>query len=119
MEGKARVLGLLLSYVVLLKTLFPEIVTDGAIDFDAFRRTFGEHIDERPERYSFTWHGKSGAARIAQTPSSATLRPCREASLDWEKTRNIFIEGDNLEVLKLANVQALSDKNVAKLVSDH
>jgi len=84
-----------------LKQIFPEVFTEGMIDFDVLRETLGEYIDDRPERYSFTWNGKSRARRIAQTPSTGTLRPCPEESVNWEKTQNLFIEGDNLEVLKL------------------
>ena len=84
-----------------LKELFPEFVGDETIDFDAFKETFGEYIDDREERYSFTWHGKSRARRMAQMPSSGTLLPCPEESANWDDTQNIFIEGDNLEVLKL------------------
>lgn len=84
-----------------LKELFPEIVTEGKIDFDALRETLGDAVDDRPERYSFTWHGKSRARQIAQTPSTGTLLPCPEQSVDWDTTQNLFIEGDNLEVLKL------------------
>lgn len=84
-----------------LKELFPEAFTEGKIDFDALKETLGEYIDERQERYSFTWNGKSQARRIAQTPSTGTLRPCPEESVNWDTTENLFIEGDNLEVLKL------------------
>ena len=84
-----------------LKRLFPEIVTEGKVDFDALREVLGDYTDEREERYSFTWNGKSKARMIAQTPSTGTLRPCKEESVDWDTTQNIFIEGDNLEVLKL------------------
>ncbi len=84
-----------------LREIFPEIFADGRIDFDALKQALGESVDEREERYSFTWNGKSRAKQIAQTPSSGTLRPCPEESVNWETTKNIFIEGDNLEVLKL------------------
>lgn len=84
-----------------LKRLFPECVTEGKVDFDVLRELLGGEIDDRPERYNFTWNGKSLARRIAQTPSTGTLRPCPEESVNWETTQNIFIEGDNLEVLKL------------------
>ena len=84
-----------------LKRFFPELVTEGKVDIDAFRALFSDEIDERPERYSFSWHGKSRARRIAQTPSTGTLLPCPEESENWDTTQNIFIEGDNLEVLKL------------------
>ena len=84
-----------------LKELFPGVFTEGKVDFDALRETLGDYVDDRPERYSFTWNGKSRARRIAQTPSTGTLRPCPEESVNWDTTRNLFIEGDNLEVLKL------------------
>ena len=84
-----------------LKALFPEIVTEGKIDFETLREVLGDYTDEREERYSFTWNGKSRARRLAQTPSTGTLRPCPEESVNWDTTQNLFIEGENLEVLKL------------------
>ena len=84
-----------------LKGLFPDVFTEGKIDFDILRETLGDCTDDRPERYSFNWNGKSRARRIAQTPSTGTLRPCPEESVNWNTTQNLFIEGDNLEVLKL------------------
>ena len=92
--------------IEMLKRIFPDVFTEGsdggdAIDFDALKAVLGEYVDPGEERYSFTWHGKSAARRIAQTPSTGTLRPCRDESVDWDTTQNLFIEGDNLEVLKL------------------
>ncbi|HUT03673.1 MAG TPA: site-specific DNA-methyltransferase [bacterium] len=84
-----------------LRELFPEVFTEGRIDFETLRETLGDHIDGRDERYSFTWSGKARARRLAQTPSTGTLRPCPEESVNWDTTQNLFIEGDNLEVLKL------------------
>ena len=84
-----------------LRELFPEVFVDGSIDFDALKQTLGSYVDDREERYSFTWHGKRRARRIAQMPSAGTLLPCKEESVNWDTTQNIFIEGDNLEVLKL------------------
>ncbi len=86
-----------------MKALFPEIATegDGSIDFEKLRLILGDEIDEGDERYAFTWPGKTDAVRQAQTVSTATLRPRREKSVDWDATENIYIEGDNLEVLKL------------------
>lgn len=88
-----------------LQALFPEIITEGdgekKIDFDALKEVLGEYIEDKEERYSFNWYGKSKARRLAQTPSTGTLRPCKEESIDWDTTQNLFIEGDNLEVLKL------------------
>jgi adenine-specific DNA-methyltransferase len=84
-----------------LKEIFPECFTEGRVDFDKLRETLGEEIDSRPERYSFTWAGKRDAIRLLQTPSRATLIPCPKESVNFEETGNLFIEGDNLEVLKL------------------
>jgi len=84
-----------------LREIFPEVFADGSIDFDALKETLGEYVDDREERYSFTWHGKARARQIAQMPSTGTLRPCPEESINWDTTKNIFIEGDNLEVLKI------------------
>lgn len=84
-----------------LKQLFPDVFSEGKIDFEVLRAVLGEAVDESEERYNFTWNGKAKARQIAQTPSTGTLRPCKEESVNWDTTENLFIEGDNLEVLKL------------------
>ena len=84
-----------------LKQLFPEIVTENNIDFDKLKAVLGEYVEKDEESYRFTWHGKRDAFRKSQTPSTGTLRPCVEESKDWDTTQNLYIEGDNLEVLKL------------------
>lgn len=84
-----------------MRELFPEVFTEGRVDFDALRETLGEHVENGRERYSLTWNGKTQARRVALTPSTGTLRPCPKESLNWGATKNLFIEGDNLEVLKL------------------
>ena len=84
-----------------LKLLFPLIVTEGKIDFDVLKEILGEELEDEEEYYRFTWAGKIRARREAHKPSTGTLRPAREESLDWETTQNLYIEGDNLEVLKL------------------
>ncbi|MEL7672014.1 site-specific DNA-methyltransferase [Methanobacterium sp.] len=84
-----------------LKELFPEIITEDKIDFDKLKEVLGEYAEEDRERYNFTWKGKLAALRIAQTPSTGTLRPCKEESKNWGTTQNLYLEGDNLEVLKL------------------
>ncbi len=84
-----------------LKRLFPEAVSEGRIDFDKLRELLGDEVDDRPERYSFTWAGKRDAIRLLSVPSRATLVPDRDESVDFDATENLFIEGDNLEVLKL------------------
>ncbi len=99
MDGKT--MDIVAENVGKLKELFPEAFTEGKVDFEALKEVLGTIVDDRDERFSFTWNGKSKARMIAQTPSTGTLRPCKEESVDWDATQNIFIEGDNLEVLKL------------------
>ncbi|MDO8532948.1 MAG: site-specific DNA-methyltransferase [Dehalococcoidia bacterium] len=84
-----------------LRDAFPEAVSEGKVDFDKLRAVLGEAVDERPERYSFTWAGKRDAIQMLQTPSRATLVPAPNESVNFQETGNIFIEGENLEVLKL------------------
>lgn len=84
-----------------LKQLLPEIATEGGIDFDKLRLVLGDEVDEGTERYAFTWPGKADAIRQSQAPSTATLRPAPDESVNWDETENLYIEGDNLEVLKL------------------
>lgn len=83
-----------------LKEMFPNAVTEGKVDFDVLKNILGEEIDDSKEKYQFTWKGKAAAIKLAQAPSTATLRPCKEESKDWDTTENLYIEGDNLEVLK-------------------
>ena len=87
--------------VAQLKALFPDAFIEGKIDFDVLRELLGDTIDDGEEKYGLNWHGKRSARRLALTPSTGTLRPCPEESVDWETTQNLMIEGDNLEVLKL------------------
>jgi adenine-specific DNA-methyltransferase len=84
-----------------LKTLFPEAFTEGKVNFEVLKQLLGGAVDEREEKYGLNWHGKRRARQLALTPSTGTLRPCPEDSVDWATTRNLMIEGDNLEVLKL------------------
>ncbi len=91
--------------------LFPECLTERinsngrveqAIDFDKLRQLLAHDVVEGPEqRYQFTWPDKRAAIRLANTPTSKTLRPCRAESVDFDTTQNLYIEGDNLDVLKL------------------
>ena len=84
-----------------MKQMFPEIITEDGIDFETLRELLGDYVDDKEERYEFKWHGKSRARWIAQSPSMGTLRPSTEESVNWDNTQNLFIEGDNLEALKL------------------
>ncbi|MBF0203727.1 MAG: site-specific DNA-methyltransferase [Desulfamplus sp.] len=96
-----------------LKQLFPTVFTETkndkgelveSVDFEKLKAEMGLFTDlfeSRRERYGMDWSGKKEALRLIQTPSSATLKPCREESVNFDTTENLFIEGDNLEVLKL------------------
>jgi len=94
-------LDILSENITKLKQLFPEVFTEGKIDFNKLQQVLGNYIETDNERYNFTWHGKAKALRLSQTPSAGTLRPCKEESKNWDTTQNLYIEGDNLEVLKL------------------
>lgn len=84
-----------------LKKLFPEVVTEDKIDFKKLELILGEDIDDSNEKYSFIWPGKTQAIKESQKQSSGTLRPVPDESRNWDTTQNLYIEGDNLEVLKL------------------
>lgn len=99
LNGKS--LDILNKNIKNLCQLFPEVECDGKIDFDMLRQILGEYVDDDKERYNFKWNGKGRALRFSQTPSTGTLRPCREESKNWDDTQNLYIEGDNLEVLKI------------------
>ena len=84
-----------------LKELFPEAFNEGKLDFEVLRQILGNVVDEMEEKYGLNWSGKRRARQLALTPSTGSLRPCPEDSVDWDTTQNLMIEGDNLEVLKL------------------
>ena len=84
-----------------LRSVFPECVSEGKLDIDKLLSLCGEYIDNDFEKYKFEWKGKADCLRLAQKRSTGTLRPCQEESVDWDTTQNLYIEGDNLEVLKL------------------
>lgn len=87
--------------VARLRELFPDVFVEGKIDFDKLKITLGAAAESGPGRFHFSWAGKDDAVSILQTPSAGTLIPCPEESINFETTGNVFIEGDNLEVLKL------------------
>ena len=84
-----------------LKALFPEVVTEDGVNVDALKQLIGKTVTDVEEKFGLNWHGKRKARQLALSPSAGTLRPCPEESVDWDKTQNLMIEGDNLEVLKL------------------
>ena len=89
-----------------LKALFPGLITEGpdgtAVNVDVLKQLVGDTtVTDADEKFGLNWHGKRRARQLALTPSTGTLRPCPEDSVDWDTTKNLMIEGDNLEVLKL------------------
>ncbi len=89
-----------------LKALFPELITEGAggpaVNVDVLKALVGDaSVTDADEKYGLNWHGKRRARQLALRPSTGTLRPCPGESVDWDTTKNLMIEGDNLEVLKL------------------
>ncbi len=84
-----------------LKINIPEVISEGKIDWNKLRQSLGEHLETAAEKFNFTWAGKSGAINNVIIPSKATLRPDKKESVKFDESENIFIEGDNLEVLKL------------------
>ena len=84
-----------------LKAVFPQCFAEGKLDIDKLLSLCGEYIDNDFEKYKFEWHGKAESLRLAQKRSTGTLRPCVEESVNFDDTQNLYIEGDNLEVLKL------------------
>lgn len=84
-----------------LKSLFPEAFTEGKVDFEQLKRALGEWVEPEKERFGLSWPGKAECMKIIQQPSIATLNPARDESVNFDDTENLFIEGDNLEVLKL------------------
>ena len=84
-----------------LRSAFPECFTEGQLNIDKLLSLCGEYIPDDFEKYEFKWKGKSECLRLAQKRSTATLRPCPEESVNFDTTQNLYIEGDNLEVLKL------------------
>jgi adenine-specific DNA-methyltransferase len=100
-EPGTRSADVLADNIDQLKALFPEALTEGRIDFDVLKQLLGGALEDREEKYGLNWYGKRRARQLALTPSTGTLRPCPEDSVDWDTTQNLMIEGDNLEVLKL------------------
>jgi adenine-specific DNA-methyltransferase len=84
-----------------LQEILPEVFTEGKVDWEKLKATLGEDINFSNERYVLNWAGKSEAFKVLQTPSSKTLVPVKDESVNFDETENIFIEGENLEVLKV------------------
>src|SRR5690606_15254462 len=95
-----------------LKQLFPEVFTEGKIDFERLKQVLGEAVDSSRERYGLSWAGKSEAIKNIQTQSTGTLRPVPEESINSHTTANLIIEGANLEVPKLLHKSYYGKVNV-------
>lgn len=100
-QAESQSVDLIKENIEQLKQIFPEVIKEGRVDFEALNDLLGNYIDTPEERFYLNWAGKADARREAQKRSTGTLRPCPEESLDWDTTENLYIEGDNLEVLKL------------------
>ncbi|WP_211231687.1 site-specific DNA-methyltransferase [Ottowia thiooxydans] len=107
---EARSTDLIADNIAKLKAMFPELVTETAqggkttatLNVEVLKNLIGDATAaDSEEKYGLNWHGKRRARQIALTPSTGTLRPCPDESVDWDSTQNLMIEGDNLEVLKL------------------
>lgn len=107
---KFETLDLTKQNIEKIERIFPNCITEDidengkpkrAINFDILRQMLSDEIVEGDEAYEFSWVGKKSAMLSANKPIRKTLRPCKEESVDWENTENLYIEGDNLEVLKL------------------
>ncbi len=99
LNGESK--DIVLDNISKIKEIFPEVITEDKIDFKKLELILGDDIDDSREKYSFTWPGKTQAIKESQKQSTGTLRPCKEESKNWDTTQNLYIEGDNLEVLKL------------------
>lgn len=84
-----------------IKEIMPELFSEGKIDFEKVKNIVGDDLNINNERYVLNWAGKSEAIQILQTPTKATLEPSKDESVNFDNTENIFIEGENLEVLKV------------------
>jgi adenine-specific DNA-methyltransferase len=99
MDGKS--LDLKQDKIEKLKEIIPEAFTEGKVDWEKLKATLGEDIEFKNERYVLNWAGKADAFRVLQAPTTATLVPDRDASVNFDDTEHVFIEGENLEVLKV------------------
>ena len=100
-QAESKSADLIAQNLEQLKQIFPEVIKEGKVDFEALNDLLGNYGDTAEERFALNWAGKANARREAQKRSTGTLRPCPEESVDWDSTENLYIEGDNLEVLKL------------------
>jgi adenine-specific DNA-methyltransferase len=98
---ESKSLDILANNIEKLKEIFPEVVSENRVDFEKLQLLLNDAITPKDDLYGLNWWGKTEAIREAMKPSLGTLRPCKEESVNWDSTENLYIEGDNLEVLKL------------------
>ena len=122
---EAQSANLVADNIEKLKALFPELLTEtvvngqttAALNIDVLKALVGDAtVTDSDEKYGLNWHGKRKARQIGLTPSTGTLRPAKDESVDWDTTQNLMIEGDNLEVLKLLQKSYGRDGGQAKLI---
>ena len=92
---------IVLDNILMLKEIFPDVFNEDKIDFDKLKLDLGEYVDNSNDKYSFIWPNKINAIKESQKQSTGTLRPFYKDGKNWNGTNNLYIEGDNLEVLKL------------------
>lgn len=99
LEGKT--FNIVQDNIEKIKEIFPETFTENKIDFEKLRLALGDNIEKEKERYEFNWNGKTEAIQLAQKQTTGTLLPCKVESVNWDSTNNLYIDGDNLEVLRI------------------
>ena len=97
-----------------LRQVLPEVFSEGKIDWEKLKATLGEDINFANERYVLNWAGKSDAFKVLQTPTTKTLVPAKDESVNFDETENIFIEGENLKIQELLK-KWLADKKQGEL----
>src|SRR6185503_3368435 len=100
-DEATRSLDILRENLVKLEALFPEVVSEDGVNVDTLNQLIGKTVTDAEEKYGLNWRGKRRSRQMALTPSTGSLLPSPADSVDWDTTQNLFIEGDNLEVLKL------------------
>jgi len=115
-DSESKSADIVAENIVRLQELFPEAFTEGKVDFEILKQLLGAAVEERDEKYGLNWYGKRRARQFALVPSTGTLRPCPDESVDWATTQHLIIEGDNLEVLKL--LKKSYDKKVKLIYID-
>lgn len=99
MDGQS--LNIIQDLITKLKEIIPGAFTEDKLNIEQLKQLLGEDINTDNERYQLNWAGKNEAYKVLQAPSTATFVPNKDLSIDWDNTKNIFIEGENLEALKV------------------